>query len=162
MSDDGSVVSGDQGSNPVEHSRPEETNPHAESVRKLAAAMLRTAWLPTVIAVAACAVLAASIVGLAGLWGALVGGGIAIGISVLTIVLMRLSADLPPALVMAVAMGGYVAKLLVLLVMIITLKGVTALHPYSLGLTMLTSLFVWIAAEVVAFRRTPIPTLVVD
>jgi ATP synthase protein I len=142
-------------------SEPEE-NPHAASVRKLAAAMLRTAWLPTLIAVAACAVLAVSIVGLPGLWGALVGGAIGIGISVLTIVLMRLSAELPPMVVMAVAMAGYVAKLLVLLVVIVTLKGVGDLHPYALGLTMLASLFVWIAAEVVAFRRTDIPTIIAD
>lgn len=138
----------------------EAPNPHGESVRKLADAMLRTGLPTGLVTVAVAAVLATVLVGLPGLFGALVGGAIGLALSLLTIGSMRLTADFPPEVVMGVAMGGFVFKLVALLIAAVTLKNVDALHTYSLGLTLLASIFVWAGAEVFAFRRTPIPTIV--
>nr|PZM99875.1 MAG: hypothetical protein DIU77_04865 [Thermocrispum agreste] len=123
--------------------------------------MLRTAVWPSVGVVAAGALVAWLAVGLPGVWGALLGGAIAVASSLLTLVLMKQSAELPPQVVMAVALGGYVVKLVALLIVAITLKGVAWLHPTSLALTLIAAVVVWTGAEVVAFRRTKIPTLIV-
>lgn len=133
---------------------------HGDSVRALAAAMLRYGLPTGVVVIVVGAVIAVIVVGMPGLWGALVGGAIGLFLSLLTILLMRQSADLPPMVVMAVAMGGFVVKMVVLLLMVVALKDVQVLHTYALGLTLLASIIAWAAAEVVAFRRTTIPTLI--
>jgi hypothetical protein len=134
---------------------------HAESVRTLAAAMLRTAVIPGLVTVAVAAAVATAAAGSAGLYGALVGGGVAFGSSLVTIALMRWSADLPVMVVMTVALGGFVFKIMMLLVVMLALRDVAALHGRSLALTFLATVLVWAAAEAVAFKRTRIPTLIV-
>lgn len=134
---------------------------HGDAVRKLADAMLRTALLPSLGVVAIGAVIAVLVVGLPGLWGALLGGGIAIGSSLVTLFLMKQSAELPPQVVMAIALGGYLVKIAALLIVAIVFRGVSWLHPISLALTLVAAVAVWTGAEVVAFRKTKIPTLIV-
>ncbi|KAA5832756.1 hypothetical protein ABT337_12650 [Saccharopolyspora hirsuta] len=135
-------------------------NPHAETVRRLASAMLRTAVWPGLATVAIAAVVATALVGTTGLLGALVGGAVAFGSSLLTIWLMRFTGGMSPHFVMVAALGGYVGKMLVLLVVMTLLGGVEALHRESLAFTMLATVMVWAGAEVVAFKRTKIPTIV--
>ncbi|GAB2665581.1 hypothetical protein GCM10027271_25800 [Saccharopolyspora gloriosae] len=135
-------------------------NPHAATVRKLADAMLRTALWPGVATVLLGIVVSAVLVGATGAFGAVVGGAVAFGSSLLTIFLMRWTGGLHPMFVMAVALGGYVGKMLVLLIVMTLLGGVEAIHPMALALTMLATIMVWAGAEVVAFRNTKIPTIV--
>jgi hypothetical protein len=136
-------------------------NPHGESVRTLAAAMLRTAVIPGLVTVAVATGVAAVAAGSAGVAGALVGGGVAVASSLTTIALMRWSAHLPVMVVMTVALGGFVFKMLLLLVVMQVLRDVAALHGRSLALTFLATVLVWAAAEAVAFKRARIPTLIV-
>jgi F0F1-type ATP synthase assembly protein I len=139
-----------------------EPSPHAKSVLTLADAMLRTALVPGLVTVAVGSAVAAVMVGSAGLFGALAGGAVAFGSSLMTLFLMRWSADLPVTVVMAVAMGGFALKMVVLLGVMVALQGVDAFHPMSLALTFLATVLVWAAAEAVAFRRTKIPIVIVD
>lgn len=137
-----------------------ETAPaHADAIRRLANAMLRYGLPSVVVACVIAVVLAAVIVGSAGLAGAAVGAGIGIVLGLITVGFMRFSAGLPPMVGMAVAMGSFVLKLVLALIAAVALKGVAGLHMYSLALTLLTSIFVWAGADVVAFRRTHIPTI---
>jgi ATP synthase protein I len=53
--------------------------------------------------------------------------------------------------VASVALGGYVFKIIVLLIVMISLKGVDALHPMSLALTVLAAVLV--VAGLAGFRR---------
>jgi hypothetical protein len=138
----------------------ESTNPHAEIVRKLASAMLRTAVWPGVATVAIGAIAATVLVGVPGLVGALVGGVVAFASSLLTIWLMRFTGGMSPHFVMVAALGGYVGKMIVLLVVMTLLGGIDAIHRESLAFTMLATVMVWAGAEVVAFKRTKIPTIV--
>ncbi|GAA4619803.1 hypothetical protein [Saccharopolyspora hordei] len=139
---------------------PASENPHAASVRRLASAMLRTAIWPGVVTVVVGAVVATALVGASGLFGALVGGVVAFGSSLLTIWLMRFTGGMSPHFVMVAALGGYVGKMLVLLVVMTLLGGVEALHRESLAFTMLATVLVWAGAEVVAFKRTRTPTII--
>jgi ATP synthase protein I len=136
-------------------------NPHAQSVLTLASAIVRTALVPVLATIAVGAVAAAMLAGSAGLYGALVGGGVALASSLATILMMRYSAGFPPMFVMAVALGGFALKMFVLLGTMMALRTVDALHPMSLALTFLAAILVWVAAEVFAFRRTKIPTVIV-
>ncbi|OZM74167.1 hypothetical protein CFN78_05860 [Amycolatopsis antarctica] len=126
----------------------------------LANSMLRTALLPSAATVAAGVLVSTLWVGLPGLFGALVGGGLAVASCLLTILMMRKSAALMPALVMAVALGGYVFKLMVLMIVMTLLRGVEVLHPYALSLTLLAVILVWAGAEVVAYRKAKIPAII--
>lgn len=140
----------------------ESANPHAAVVRKLADAMLRTAVWPGVATVVLGALLAAMWVGVPGFFGALVGGIAMSASSLLTIVLMRWTGGMDPMFVMAASLGGYFVKTGVLMMVMTMLGGVEALHTESLAFTMLATIMVWAGAEVAAFRRTKLPTIVPD
>lgn len=135
-------------------------DPHALTIQRLATAMLRTAWLPGVVVVFAGIVVSAVLAGWTGSVSALIGGGIGFGSSLLTLWLMRFSGGMNPAFVMAVCLGGYVGKLLILLVVMSVLGGVSFIQREPLAFTMLATVVVWAGAEVVAFRKTPIATVV--
>lgn len=138
----------------------EQQNPHAQVVRRLASAMLRTAMWPGVATVAVGAIVATLLAGTSGLVGALIGGVVAFGSSLLTIWLMRFSGGMNPNFVMVVALGGYVGKMLVLLVVMTLLGTIAFIHRESLALTFLATVMVWAGAEVVAFKRTRLPTVI--
>ena len=135
-------------------------NPHAQSVLKLADAMFRGALWPGIATVVVGAVVATVWVGLPGLFGAVVGGAVAFGSSLVTLWMMRKTAAMEPMAVMAVALGGYILKVLVLLGVMMLLRNVPGLHTKALAFTMLAVIVVWAAAEFLAFRRTKIPTIV--
>lgn len=134
---------------------------HAESVLKLARAMLRYALWPALATVVAGITVGTLVAGFEGTLGALVGGIVAFASSLATLWLMRRTAAMNPMLVMAAALGGFVGKMLILLVVMMLLGNVDVLHTESLAYTMLAVVVVWAAADAVAFRRTKIPTLIV-
>lgn len=140
----------------------EKTNPHAQQVLKLADAMLRTALWPAIAVVVVGAVVATVLVGTEGLLGALVGGVVAFASSLATLFMMRKSSAMEPMAVMAVALIGYVFKIVVIFGVMTLLRGVDALHTLSLALTMMAVILVWAGAEMVAFKRTKIPTIIPD
>lgn len=146
--------------NPTETAETAPENPHAETVRRLANAMLRTALVPGAVTVVLGAVVATALVGVTGLVGALIGGVVAFASSLLTIWLMRTTGGMNPMFVMVAALGGYIGKMIVLLVVMTLLGGIEAIHRESLAFTMLATILVWAGAEVVAFKKTKIPTIV--
>ena len=75
---------------------------------------------------------------------------------------MRKTAALNPMMVMTGALGGFVGKMIVLLLVLMVLREISWLHTQSLAYTMLAVVIVWAAMDTVAFRRTKIPTLIVD
>lgn len=135
-------------------------NPHAQSVLKLADAMLRFALWPAVATVVIGVVVSTVLAGVPGLLGSLVGGAIAFASSLVTLFMMRKSAALDPFMVMAVAVGGYILKVLVLFGVMTGLKGVDAFNRYALAFTTLAVILVWAGAEFLAFRKTKIPTII--
>lgn len=126
----------------------------------LAAAMLRTGlWCGGVVALA---VLGAATVlaGGPGLAGAAVGVGLGFLSSLATMGLMRVAAALPVEALLGVVMGGYTLKIALLLAVAFPLRQVAWLDSASLALSVLAVVAAWAVAEVVAFRRTRIPTII--
>lgn len=137
-----------------------ERNPHTEALLTLASAMFRYAIWPSLGVGVLGVVVFGLINGGPGALGAAVGAVLAIASSLLTLFLMRKSANAGPHIAMAASLGGFVLKLLVLLLIMMALKGVAALHPESLGITMIAVVLVAAGAEAVAFQRTKLPTII--
>jgi ATP synthase protein I len=150
------------GSAAVSEQRVEERNPHAENVRKLANAMLRHVLIAGGLTLVLAVVVAALWEGVPGLISALAGGSMALGSALGTLYIMRLVADLPPTFVRAVVLSSYIVKILALFVAMAALRFVETVHPLSLAFAMLAVVVVIAAAEVCAFHRTKIPTLVIS
>lgn len=132
----------------------------AQAVTALAAAMLRTGlWYGGAAAVLA-AVAATALAGWRGLVGAALGVLLGFLSSLATMGLMRLAAALPVETLLGVVLGGYTIKIALLLVAAVALRGAAWLDPTAFGLSVLAVVAAWAAAEVVAFRRTRIPTII--
>lgn len=135
---------------------------HGEAVTRLADAMLRYAIWPAAVTTVIGVVVASVMFGAQGGVAALIGGIVAFGSSLATWWLMRKTAAMNPMMVMAGALGGFVGKMIVLLLVLMVLREITWLHTKSLAFTMLAVVIVWAAMDTVAFRRTKLPTLIVN
>ena len=138
----------------------EQENPHAKVVLQAARAMTKASLLVTPPAVVVCIALFSILNGMPGFLGSLVGGVLAMLASLSTLGMMKFSAGQDPMFVMVIALGGYVVKVVLLFGALTLLKGVTALHPMSLGITMIVAIMLAAAAEFAAFRKTKIPTII--
>lgn len=135
---------------------------HGEAVTRLADAMLRYAIWPAVVTAVIGIVVASIMYGARGGVAALVGAIVAVASSLGTWWLMRKTADKNPMMVMTGALGGFIGKMIILLLVLMALREITWLHTRSLAFTMLAVVIVWAAMDTVAFRRTKLPTLIVD
>ncbi|SMD20198.1 hypothetical protein [Kibdelosporangium aridum] len=139
---------------------PKQPESHREIVQTLAVAMFRGAIWWTVGTVAIAVVLAGVLVGWNGVFGALVGGAVGILSSLATLVLMRQTAGIKPHMLLLAVLGGFIVKMLILLVAMTLLGGIEALHRNSLAFTLLATIVVTATAEVFAFQRTKVPTII--
>ncbi len=137
-----------------------EENPHAKVVLQAANAMTKASLLFTPPVVLVCIVVFTILNGVTGLVGSVIGGVLAILSALATLGMMRFSAGMDPMFVMVIALGGYVFKILILFAALTLLRGVTWLHPMSLGITMIAAILVAAAVEFAAFRKTKIPTII--
>jgi ATP synthase protein I len=131
-------------------------------VTRLADAMLRYALWPAVATVVVGIVVASVLQGVPGGVSALIGGLVAFASSLATWWLMRKTAPLNPMMVMTGALGGFLGKMIILLLVLMVFREITWLHTESLAYTMLAVVIVWAAMDTVAFRRTKLPTLIVN
>ncbi|RZS32415.1 hypothetical protein EV193_11249 [Herbihabitans rhizosphaerae] len=133
---------------------------HEASVLKLAGAMRRLVLISTSVTWALALVLFGILYGGEGLLGSAVGGVIAIGSTLGTLWLMRMTAAQGPHLVMAAALGGFLGKAVVIFIAMTLLRDVEAIERYSLAFTMVAIVVVAAAADVRAFQRTKIPAVI--
>jgi ATP synthase protein I len=131
-------------------------------VTRLADSMLRHALWPGVATAVTGIVVASVLFGVRGGVSALVGAVVAFASSLATWWLMRRTAALNPMMVMAGALGGFVGKMVLLLLVLMVLREISWFHVRSLAYTMLAVVIVWAAMDTVAFRRTKLPTLIIN
>lgn len=137
-----------------------EENPHAKVVLQAASAMTRASLLITPPAVLVCIVLFTILNGLPGLVGSVIGGVLAIVSALATLGMMRFCAGLDPMFVLAITLSGYIAKVLILFGALSLLRGVSVVHPMSLGITMIVGILLAAGVEFAAFRKVKIPTII--
>ncbi|WP_298805690.1 hypothetical protein [uncultured Pseudokineococcus sp.] len=121
--------------------------------------MLRAALVPSLVAGAACAVVALVTSGLAGLVAALVGVALVVLFFGSTLVVLGRTARTSPQLVMVVALGTYTAKVVLLAVAFVLLARLTDLPGPALGLTTIVVTTVWLGFELRGFLRARHPVV---
>lgn len=127
---------------------------HARVVQRLADEMFKAAVWVALGTVVVGVIVSTLIWGTTGLFGALVGGGIACASALATLFLMRKTAELDPMIVMGAALAGFMGKLIVLFVALLLLRGQDWLHPTALGLTMAATVIVTAYMEARASKRS--------
>lgn len=128
----------------------------AQAVRRMAGAMARYAALAGVGVSVVCVVVAASVHGVPGLYGAGLGAVLATGSALLTPVLMLRTTTLEPAGVMLASFIGLATKAIVLLLVLFTLGSAPGLHRMSLAVTLLAVFVATTAAEAYGGSRIKI------
>ncbi|GAA1990081.1 hypothetical protein GCM10009718_29730 [Isoptericola halotolerans] len=127
---------------------PEETGPDPvatgrsfEEVHAEERLILRRAMRDTFVLVVSLLVLGALVGGLvvgpAGVWGAALGAGVAAFFCGTTIWSMQRTVGAPPARMAAFVMGAWLAKIVVLLVVLVVLRGADFYDPYVFGAVLL-------------------------
>jgi F0F1-type ATP synthase assembly protein I len=131
-----------------------------QTLRALAASMQRNALLAGAALVVAAPVGGAVAAGVPGALSALLGVALGIGSSLFTLWLMRRSAHREPRAVMMASLGGYVQKMIILLVALFVAGSIPGVHRMSLAVGLLVTLIGVTAAEGWAGYR--LRTAVVD
>lgn len=127
---------------------------HETVVQRLAGEMFRGALWATVATVAVALVVWTVVAGVNGLVAALIGGALAFVSSIGTLVLMRKTASLPLQFIMVAALAGFMAKLIMLVVVMVLLREFPVLHTNALALTMAATIVVATFMEVRASKRS--------
>ena len=113
------------------------------------AIIIRRAGALTAVAAAVMVAVSAALVGVKGLYGALIGVALVTVFFGLSVLVVGRAARISPQAMMVAAMVTYVVKIVALAVVVSMLHGMTAFSDRSLGLTAIVCILVWCAAQAV-------------
>jgi ATP synthase protein I len=114
------------------------------------ATVARRAAALTAIAAAIMVGVSAALVGVKGLFGALVGVAIVVVFFGISIVAVGRAAKISPPAMMVAALATFLVKILALAFVVSALKGTTAFSTRTLGFVAIGCILVWSAAQVIA------------
>ena len=117
------------------------------------AIIVRRAGALTAVAAAIMVAVSAALVGVKGLYGALIGVALVTVFFGLSVLVVGRAARVSPQAMMVAAMITYVVKIVVLGIVVSTLHGVTAFSGRALGFTALGCILVWSATQVITAIR---------
>lgn len=115
--------------------------------------LFRAALRPTLAAGAVAAVVALVVAGPRGLGGSLLGTALVVGTFGAGLAVARATAHLHPSATMAAAVGSYVLKITLLLLVLVLVRRTGVVDGDAAGLSVLVAALVWLTAEVLAFTR---------
>ncbi|HEX9344095.1 MAG TPA: hypothetical protein VF995_10840 [Actinomycetota bacterium] len=121
------------------------------------ARIVRGAVLATVPVCAVVAVVAALQAGHKGLYGALLGSCLAIAFFAVTIVAVSVAGRIDPLLMLPVALGTYLVKLIGIVAMLLLLRGSTAFNHTAFALATVIGACAFMTAEARMILRARIP-----
>ncbi|HEX2176935.1 MAG TPA: hypothetical protein VHG70_13585 [Nocardioidaceae bacterium] len=126
-----------------------------------AAAMLRAALVPTLVVGAGAAVVAGLVAGPLGVGGALVGAALVVVFFGLGLVVLARCAGIDPALTLVIALGLYVAKVVLIGGAFVAMDTTGVLRGFAdhvaLGLTAIACTLTWTVGETVGAVRARQP-----
>jgi ATP synthase protein I len=114
------------------------------------ATVARRAAALTAIAAAIMVGVSTALVGVKGLFGALVGVAIVVVFFGISIVAVGRAAKISPPAMMVAALATFLVKILALAFVVSALKGTTAFSTRTLGFVAIGCILVWSAAQVIA------------
>ncbi len=103
------------------------------------------------------AAIATLVAGLPGLWGALIGAALGGGFILTTALSISLTTKFPPTMAGAVLLGGWLAKMLLAVVVLGVLQDMDFYSKKSLALVVVSALVLVLGAEVYGVVRTKAP-----
>ncbi|WIM68631.1 hypothetical protein QP027_04365 [Corynebacterium breve] len=115
--------------------------------RPLLRALKLGAWALVILTVASLA-LWGGLRDLPGIWGVLIGAAIGGGFVLFTVISVLLTANTTPATTLAVVLGGWLVKILVLILILAWLRDMDFYDQAALGVTTIVALIVVLATEV--------------
>ena len=113
------------------------------------AIIIRRAGLITAVAAAVMVAVSAALVGVKGLYGALVGIALVAVFFGISVLVVGRAAKRSPQAMMVAAMITYVVKIIALAVVVSSLRGTTAFSTRTLGFTAIALILVWSATQVI-------------
>ena len=113
------------------------------------AIIIRRAGAVTAVAAAVMVAVSAALVGVKGLYGALIGVAIVAVFFGLSVLVVGRAARISPQAMMVAAMITYVVKIVALAVVVSVLHGMTAFSDRALGFTAIGCILVWSTAQVI-------------
>ena len=113
------------------------------------AIIVRRAGALTAAAAAVMVAVSAALVGVKGLYGALIGVALVTVFFGLSVLVVGRAARVSPQAMMVAAMITYVVKIVALAIVVSMLHGMQAFSDRSLGLTAIVCILVWCAAQAV-------------
>ncbi|WP_198037147.1 hypothetical protein [Nocardia sp. BMG51109] len=140
---------------PEQHSQ----EAHPETADSALRAALRYGVAGLIALVVVGAVLGSIFAGLPGLWGALIGSAIGGFFILTTAALVLFSARLESGTQGMVMLGGWVAKLLIVMVVVAALKQFDFYSPGTLFLTVVGALLIVLGAETYGLLRQRVPVV---
>ncbi|GAA4288484.1 hypothetical protein [Georgenia daeguensis] len=99
------------------------------------------------------------VAGTPGVWGALMGAGIAALFMVGTVVTMMITADKPLPLATAAGVGGWLVKMVLLLVILLLVRGKDFYSPGVFFLVLVLAIVGSLGIEMAAVLRARVPTV---
>ena len=89
-----------------------------------------------------------------GIWGVLIGAAIGGGFVLLTVISVLATANTTPSITMAVVLGSWMLKLVVLIAVLFVLRGMDFYDTAALGVTVILALIVVLGSEVWGIMTT--------
>lgn len=119
--------------------------------------ILRRLVVLTVVVTALAVVVGIVISGTAGLWGALVGGGVGVIFCLTTVASMILSEGRSPQFLALAVLGGWVVKMIVIIAILAVIRDLDFYDRYVLAGTLGTLVITAIVVEMVSITRARVP-----
>jgi ATP synthase protein I len=117
------------------------------------AIIVRRAGALTAVAAAVMVAVSAALVGVKGLYGALIGVALVTVFFGVSVLVVGRAARISPQAMMVAAMVTYLVKIVGLAIVVSALHGVTAFSGRALGFTALGCILVWSAAQVITAMK---------
>lgn len=137
------------------------TNPAAptRTLRQLFLTMLRRLMFATLVITVVAALVGGLTTGTAGLWGALIGGVVGLLFCATTVVTMAMSEGRSPQYLAVAVLGGWLAKMVVIIVVLVVLRPLDFYDRYLLAGTIAAIAIASLTVEMLAVRSARIPVV---
>ena len=129
------------------------------TLKAVLARILRQVAVVTVVVTVLGAVLGLLLQGSEGLWGALLGGVVGVVFCLTTVVTMLISEGRSPQFLAMAVLGGWLAKMLVIIVMLAILQDLTFYNRYVLTGTLVAIVLASLAIEMRAAMTARVPVV---
>lgn len=132
---------------------------HPTTVGALMAQILRRLAVATAVVTVLGVVAGLLLVGMPGLWGAVIGGAIGVIFCLTTVITMKMSEGRSPQFLAAAVLGGWLAKMAVIIVILAVIKDLTFYDRVVLVVTLVAIVLASLVIEMLAVRAARIPVV---